>query len=414
MQEAKNTQRSTVRLGYDGRVHKLFRGPKAQDRFDNEARILKYLETRGCTFVPQLLEEHPERLELVTTNCGSRVEQISESKQKELFDELERFGVRHDDPFLRNITYRSSDGRFCLIDFEFATIIDDAETTLAITEVAAPALPFKQIHWSGMTDRGRFRPNNEDAFLTAMLDQNGLTHLGRVGEALLDSSEFVFAVSDGMGGQNSGEFASRIATQKLAQQLPPHFAIHPRKSQAYSEQVLRNLFESIHQALLTLGKYDINCSEMGATLTLVWIRDRELHFAHVGDSRLYHLPSNRPLQQVTEDHTHVGWLKRNGKINEREAREHPRRSVLSQCLGAGHRYLHPQFGSIQLASGDKFVLCTDGVNEGLWDRRIEEIVRSKDKQTESSETIPKADELIHQAVSESGKDNSSVVVLEIE
>ncbi|MBK8091231.1 MAG: serine/threonine protein kinase [Verrucomicrobiaceae bacterium] len=125
MQEAKNTQRALVRIGYDGRVHKNFRGPKAEERFANEVRVLKILEERGCDYVPRVLESDPEKLYLVTTNCGSRVERISEGKVKQLYDELEReFGVRHDDPFDRNITYRHSDGRFCIIDFELATVLD--------------------------------------------------------------------------------------------------------------------------------------------------------------------------------------------------------------------------------------------------------------------------------------------------
>lgn len=125
MQEAKNTQRALVRIGYDGRVHKYFRGPGAGERFANETRVLRLLEERGCGFVPRLLEAREDQLYIVTTNCGSRVQHISESKVKELFAELERdYGVRHDDPFDRNVTYRAGDGRFCLIDFEFATILD--------------------------------------------------------------------------------------------------------------------------------------------------------------------------------------------------------------------------------------------------------------------------------------------------
>ena len=125
MQEAKNTQRALVRIGYDGRVHKSFRGSNAAERFANEVRVLRVLEERGCSYVPRVLEAHEDQLYLVTTNCGSLVERISETKLKDLFGALERdFGVRHDDPFTRNVTYRHSDGRFCLIDFELATILD--------------------------------------------------------------------------------------------------------------------------------------------------------------------------------------------------------------------------------------------------------------------------------------------------
>lgn len=123
MHEIKDTQRALVRIGYDGRVHKTFRGPKAQERFENEVRVLKYLEAKGCPFVPRLLESEPDKLKIVTSSCGGRVEILSEERRAELFKELEQFGVRHDDPDMRNVTYRTSDGRFCVIDFEFATIL---------------------------------------------------------------------------------------------------------------------------------------------------------------------------------------------------------------------------------------------------------------------------------------------------
>ena len=125
MQEAKNTQRALVRIGYDGRVHKHFRGSNAAERFANEVKVLRLLEERGCDYVPRVLEAHEDQLYLVTTNCGSLVERISEAKLKDLFGTLERdYGIRHDDPSTRNVTYRHSDGRFCLIDFELATILD--------------------------------------------------------------------------------------------------------------------------------------------------------------------------------------------------------------------------------------------------------------------------------------------------
>ena len=125
MREAKNTARAIVRLGYDGRVHKQFKGSNARERFENEVRVLRLLEERGCDYVPRLLESDPENLTIVTTNVGSIVTHISTARIKELFGQLERdYGVRHDDPFARNITYRAKDGRFCLIDFELATVLD--------------------------------------------------------------------------------------------------------------------------------------------------------------------------------------------------------------------------------------------------------------------------------------------------
>ena len=123
--EIKDTLRATVRIGYDGRVTKTFRGPMAQERFATEVKVLRYLAGRACPFVPRLLEDDPAQLRIVTTNCGSRVEHLDAARAKEIFDDLLPYGVRHDDAETRNITYRQRDGRFCVIDFEFATILDE-------------------------------------------------------------------------------------------------------------------------------------------------------------------------------------------------------------------------------------------------------------------------------------------------
>ncbi len=128
MPVVKDTLRATVRVGYDGRVTKVFRGPKARERFTNEVRVLRHLEARGCPFVPKLLEADEPQLRIVTSNCGSRVEHLDEARTRELFAELEPYGVCHEDADVRNVTYRNSDGRFCLIDFEFATILPGFET----------------------------------------------------------------------------------------------------------------------------------------------------------------------------------------------------------------------------------------------------------------------------------------------
>ena len=129
MEQVKDTLRAAVRIGYDGRVHKIFRGPQAEERFANEVKVLRHLEKAGCTFVPRLLEADPAQLKIVTTNCGNRVDHLDGERMSEIYAELEPFGVRHDDAEMRNVTYRQSDGRFCLIDFEFATILPGFEQT---------------------------------------------------------------------------------------------------------------------------------------------------------------------------------------------------------------------------------------------------------------------------------------------
>lgn len=124
MEEAKNTARAVVHIGYDGRVHKYFKGPQARERYENEVRVLRFLEKHGCHFVPKIVECDDEKLYLVTTGCGARVDRMSDKKKEQIFAELEQYGVRHDDAELRNITYSAQLGRFCVIDFEFATILE--------------------------------------------------------------------------------------------------------------------------------------------------------------------------------------------------------------------------------------------------------------------------------------------------
>jgi tRNA A-37 threonylcarbamoyl transferase component Bud32 len=127
MHDVKDTRRASVRIGYDGLVHKRYFGPGAEKRFENEVKILRYLESKNCTFVPRLIEVDPEKLYIVTTNCGTIVEKISTEKLNSLFCALEQYGVKHGDPFMRNVTYDSHSGRFCVIDFEFATNLSTGE-----------------------------------------------------------------------------------------------------------------------------------------------------------------------------------------------------------------------------------------------------------------------------------------------
>jgi tRNA A-37 threonylcarbamoyl transferase component Bud32 len=139
MHEMKDTARAMVRIGFDGRVHKTYRGTRAKERYDHELRVLKHLEAAGCTFVPRVLEADPAQLKLVTTNCGGRVDRMGEDRQREIFAELEKYGVRHEDAELRNITYRTSDGRFCVIDFEFASLLDAQGNVIASLRPSADA-----------------------------------------------------------------------------------------------------------------------------------------------------------------------------------------------------------------------------------------------------------------------------------
>ena len=409
VKEAKNTARALVRIGFDGRVHKSFRAADAKVRFENELRVLLYLQERGCEFVPRVLSYDRDKLELVTTNCGARVEQMSDEKMKSLFAELESYGVRHEDPFLRNITYRATDGRFCIIDFEFATILDEAAVATEPAESPRPQ-PDLILRWSAITDRGKFRANNEDAFLVIAFNPCDFHHLAKNGEIHAKGLDFIFAVSDGMGGERSGEFASKSTADNIVRLLPRRFLTSPAHCRAGMRDCLDEVFQGIHRTLTTLGRSNAQIRGMGATLSLIWLIDDVAHIGHIGDSRVYHLPAAGGIKQVTEDHSHVGWLRRTGQINEREARNHPRKSALSQALGAGNQFIRPQFCEMRCEPGDRFLLCTDGVVDGLWDRGLEDLLRHPPKE---STTLPPAERIVRAAVDESGRDNATAIVVEV-
>ncbi len=125
--DVKDSAVAKVRVGFDGKVHKWYRGPLAKERYENEVRVLRHLEEKGCDFVPRILEEDSGELYLVTSSCGSRVPKLRRRKMDELFRKLENYDVRHNDKAERNVTYNQQMGRFCLIDFEFATILSTGE-----------------------------------------------------------------------------------------------------------------------------------------------------------------------------------------------------------------------------------------------------------------------------------------------
>lgn len=266
------------------------------------------------------------------------------------------------------------------------------------------------VRWSGLTDRGRVRANNEDAFLALAVDGHGVCHLGKIGEAPLGTMDFIFAVSDGMGGANAGEFASRIAVDRIPRLVARSFRISAMGLSSGLPDILAELFTEIHNDLLLLGQSYEECAGMGTTLSLGWLTPGWLYFAHVGDSRIYYLPRTGGLTQLTHDHTHVGWQRRTGRINEREQRTHPARNFLQQVLGAGHQLIDPHIGAVGIEPGDRILFCSDGLVDGLWDRRIEEAIRAPEP---SVAGVPIAQRLVEEAVAASGRDNTTAVAVEI-
>ncbi len=264
--------------------------------------------------------------------------------------------------------------------------------------------------WSGCTDIGKVRKNNEDAFLGLMFDAQEMHRLGKIGEAALAKNDFAFAVCDGMGGAQAGEFASRIAVEKIATLLPRAFRHSTNGLDAEVSEALTELFRQVNRALVYVGGSYEETEGMQTTMSLGWFTPGWMFFGHIGDSRIYHLPRGAAeLTQVTQDDTYVGWLLRHGEINEYQARTHPRRNVLQRALGGANQFVDPQVGAVACASGDIFLLCTDGLTEGLFDHTIVEILRQDVAATGSSP----ASVLVEASVNNSGRDNTTALVVQV-
>ena len=267
------------------------------------------------------------------------------------------------------------------------------------------------INWSGLTHPGRFRKNNEDSFLATNLNGPEVLLLGKQGSGSLESDgDFIFAVSDGMGGANAGEFASRIAVDFITKRLPLSFRLGAIGLPQSYHEFLGELFEEVNREMSSMSFHYEECRDMGATLSLCWFTPEWMYFAHIGDSRIYYLPKDGGLKQLTHDHTYPGELLRKGRLNERQQRTHPEKHILLRSLGGKSDGIEPQFGAVGFETGDTFVINSDGINDGVWDRRLEELVRNPPRLL--AELQP-ADRLVKDSMEESGRDNLTAIVVSI-
>jgi serine/threonine protein phosphatase PrpC len=267
------------------------------------------------------------------------------------------------------------------------------------------------VKWFARTDVGKVRKNNEDSFLGLQFDAQGVERLGKYGEGHTSGKDFVFAVSDGMGGAMAGEYASRIAVDKVTTLLPRAFKHRALGLESGFNDLLGELFDQIHRAIVYLGNSYDECRGMETTLSLCWFTPSWMFFGHIGDSRIYHLCGNSlTLKQLTQDDTHVGWLLRNGMIQPWEARTHPRRNVLQKALGGGNQFVDPQVGAIHFEPGDSFLLCTDGLTEGLYEHHLVDHLRP---QTSPYDDVNPANQLVEQALANDGRDNTTALVVQI-
>lgn len=235
----------------------------------------------------------------------------------------------------------------------------------------------------GLTDTGVVRTANQDSYFVD-------DELGRF-----------FIVADGMGGHAGGQEASKIATEVIQAYLKQHW-----DSPLDSEILLKEAVEKANLGIIEDQQVHPERRDMGTTVVVLIFRDEQPWCAHVGDSRLYRLRGDC-LEQITDDHTWVGMALKKGEINAEQAKFHPWRHVLSQCLGR-EDLQHIDIQEFEVLSGDRLLICSDGLTEEVADTQIETALTNLKSCRET------ASELIDAAKAAGGSDNITVVIVEQE
>lgn len=225
------------------------------------------------------------------------------------------------------------------------------------------------------------------------------THVGYVRQHNEDSllvAPPIFVVCDGMGGHEAGEIASEIAVGTIAS-----------RAQSVSDAAsLGQIVEEANLQIMQAAQEGRGKEGMGTTCTAAYIKGETLSIAQCGDSRAYLLHQGN-LQQLTRDHSVVADLIEMGEISTEEARTHRWRSYITRALGLD-AYVKPDLYEINIASGDRLMLCSDGLYSMVSDRAIAETLGAYPDPQRC------ADELVEQALSAGGNDNITVVVVDIE
>jgi protein phosphatase len=228
------------------------------------------------------------------------------------------------------------------------------------------------------TDTGRQRATNEDSYL---------------------ERSPVFVVADGMGGAQAGEVASQLAVAHFARDLPGDDG----------DAAGTRLVQAVHDAnaeIYAIAEADVRRAGMGTTLTAAYVGPSEVCFAHVGDSRAYRWHDGE-LERITEDHSLVEELLRQGRLTEEEAEEHPQRSIITRALGPEPE-VDVDTVAVVAQSGDVFLICSDGLTSMIGDAVIADVLAG------AADLDDAANELLAAALAAGGRDNITVVLFRLE
>ncbi|MDF2590931.1 MAG: protein serine/threonine phosphatase [Clostridia bacterium] len=252
---------------------------------------------------------------------------------------------------------------------------------------------------AGKSDIGLVRKVNEDDFLCLKL--NDLLKIKNP-----EADLYLCVVADGMGGRNAGEVASSMAVNEIVEFIKEkHINVLLEKGTP-EEQIFDLIREAIRYSNDCIYKKSLLNSEfigMGTTLSMILIKENTLFYGHVGDSRIYIIRKNE-ITKITEDHSLVAELVKQGTIKPEEAVSHPQKNIITRALGTEYN-IEADLGKHEMVQGDYVLLCSDGLSNLIEDNEIMKIVLS------AKDVDLACDNLILKAKENGGFDNITVVVI---
>ena len=229
--------------------------------------------------------------------------------------------------------------------------------------------------WVSRTHVGNVRPTNQDMII--------------IGQSL-------YGVADGMGGHLAGDIASRMTGELLCAALS---GLEPRTD------TLAQCISDVNAKVYERQKSDETLHGMGTTLTVLWEGGESVYLAHIGDSRAY-LLRNGEFRQISDDHSVVAEMMREGLLTEKEAASHPYRHMITRAVGTDPE-VTADIRELDKQPGDRWLICSDGLTEYLTDSRIEEVLGLYPANRA-------ADVMLEEALAAGGKDNVTLIIAEVD
>lgn len=239
-----------------------------------------------------------------------------------------------------------------------------------------------QMKFYALTDVGRRREVNQDYVFAT--------------DSPIGPFPNLLVVADGMGGHKAGDFASKFTVETLKKELEKSAPGRP-------DEIFKAAIDIANRRLIEEAQRDVKLEGMGTTLVAATVIDNTLHFANIGDSRLYLISDN--IRQLSKDHSLVEEMVRLGGIKAEEARNHPDKNIITRAMGVKDE-AEADFYEFRISRGDKILMCTDGLSNMVEDEVMFGIVKG------SRDIIEAVHMLIDRANANGGRDNIGVVMAE--